>query len=52
MTAKSTSIKKTLSYFSLFIIIAFVFSALRPLPKASLENCAKHTGIVTDVTKG
>jgi len=52
MSSKSTSLKKTLSYFSLFIIIAFVFLALRPLPKANPEDCAKHTGIVADVTKG
>ncbi len=52
MTAKPISLKKILSFISLFIIIVFVLLALRPLPKASLENCAKHAGIVADVTKG
>lgn len=52
MSAKPFSLKKILSLFSLFIILAFALLALRPLPQASLENCAKHTGIVADVTKG
>ncbi|MBK8086801.1 MAG: hypothetical protein IPK31_01845 [Chitinophagaceae bacterium] len=52
MTAKPISLKKILSFISLFIIIVFVLLALMPLSKASLENCATHTGIVADVTKG
>ena len=52
MTAKPILLKKILSFISLLITIVFVLFALRPLPKASLENCAAHTGIVAEVTKG
>ena len=52
MTSKSTSLKKIFSFISLFIIIAFALLALRPLPKARLENCTKQTGIVAEVTEG
>ncbi len=52
MSAKSISFKKLFVFLFLFIIFVFMLLALRPLPEASIENCAMHTGIVADVTAG
>lgn len=47
----SKTVTVSFAVFSI-IVLLLAFLSLRPLPKASQKNCVKHTGTVTDVTKG
>ena len=52
MPIKSHKVRNiTIGFFTVFIL-TFVFLALQPLPKASLNNCIKYSGLVSDVSKG
>ena len=51
---KVKSLKVRNIYFALLtlFVLTFTFFALRPLPKASLSNCIKYSGVVSEILKG
>lgn len=52
MTLKSLKVRNIYFAILTLFVLAFVFLALRPLPKASLNNCIKYSGVVSEVLKG
>jgi hypothetical protein len=52
MQKKSPSTRKFPSIVMLVCLLLFVFLSVRPLPKASIDNCVRHSGLGSGVLKG
>ena len=52
MTIKSLKARNIYFVMLTLFVLTFAFLTLRPLPKASLNNCIKYSGVVSDVLEG